>query len=106
MALLKNPNVRDDGYNPVGLDPATGRLRAVFRYDQRYRDISYVVETSPDLVNWTPLYRIVNALGENLGGATVSSTFIASNIWEMTIIDPVNPSPGTRRFMRMRIVEQ
>lgn len=106
MALQRNPSVRDDAYNPAGQDPATGRLRAIFRHDQRYRDITYLVETSSDLSNWTPLYRIINGVGDNVGGATVGFTSIAANVWEVTVVDPAGPTPGGRRFMRIRIIEQ
>ena len=106
MALARNPNARDNGFQPVDLDPVTKRMRARFRFNRRLADVTYYVETSPDAVTWTPIFTGSNFSWVTTPGTTLIDTFITDMTYDLEVIDVTVASGTAQKFMRMRIVEQ
>lgn len=99
------------GFQPVSFDGPSGRLRANFkRQHQYYPDITYEVEASGDLANWTAIARSTNGNAlQNLGGAqSISETQVGtSSVYNVTVIDATAWSPGQpRRFLRVKIKQE
>lgn len=105
MALARDPNVRDDGLQPVDMDPATQKLRARFRFNRRLADITYYVETSTDAVLWTPIFTGSNFSWVTTPGTTLIDTFVADMTYDLEVLDATNAGVTGRKFMRMRVVE-
>lgn len=106
MALARDPNLRDNGFQPVDLDPMTNRLRARFRFNRRLADVTYYVETSPDLVTWTPIFTGSNFSWVTTPGTTLVDTFVSDMTYDLEVIDATAAGGAPRKFMRMRFVEQ
>lgn len=106
MALARDPNVRDNGFQPVDLDPMTNRLRARFRFNRRLADVTYYVETSPDLMTWTPIFTGSNFSWVTTPGTTLVDTFVSDMTYDLEVIDATAAGGAPRKFMRMRFVEQ
>jgi hypothetical protein len=104
LALVLDPFVRNNGYQPVSYDPATKRLRAVFktRNSQYYPDIKYEVQVSNNLQTWTTIARGTgNSQIENLGGAQSVST---SDGQQFTVIDGIAQTAAVpKRWMRVKV---
>lgn len=106
MALARNPNVRDNGFQPVDFDAATNRLRARFRFNRRLADVTYYVETSTDAINWTPIFTGSNLSWVTTPGTTLLDTFVSDMTYDLEVRDATAAAGIPRRFMRMRFVEQ
>ena len=102
------------GYSPRSANPpaltavtnAAGSLFSVtFRRDPRATDLTYRLQTSPDLVTWTT---VVESIG---GGAPFGVAFFSDNV-----IAPEAPmrlvtaqevlAPGSKRFARLVVLRQ
>ena len=106
IALVLDPVVRNNGYQPVTYDPATKRLRAVFkrRNSQSYPDIKYEVQVSNNLQTWTTIAQFGDtSLQENLGAQSISGVAVGSDT-QYTVVDGVAQTAGTpRRWMRVKV---
>ena len=105
MALARDPNLRDNGLQPVDVDPATKKLRARFRFNRRLADLTYYVETSQDAVLWTPIFTGSNLSWVTTPGTTLIDTFVADMTYDLEVLDATTAGATGRKFMRMRVVE-
>lgn len=105
MALARDPNVRDNGLQPVDVDPVTNRLRARFRFNRRLADLTYYVETSPDTMTWTPIFTGSNFSWTTTPGTTLVDTFVSDMTYDLEVLDATVAGSTGRKFMRLRVVE-
>ncbi len=102
FALVLNPFVRNNGYQPVSYDPVTKRLRAVFKIRiGGSRDIKYEVQVSSNLQTWTSIAEGYGDLYiDSLGAQSVSTT----DGVQYTVVDGVAQTPATpKRWMRVKV---
>ena len=107
-ALGINPITGTGGSLPLGTySAANGVLQIAFTRDMARTDINYVVETSPDLGQWTPIATSTSGLPTvNLGGA---STVIENGVLgtsQVNVVVESNQSTGTsgQQFLRLKVV--
>lgn len=111
LAFALDPFVADQEFQPVTFDAPSGRLRASFRRQhQYYPDITYEVESSGDLMNWTAIARSTNGGSfQNLGGAqSITETQVGTtSVYNVLVIDGSAWVPGLpRRFLRVKIKQE
>lgn len=106
MACGQNPRVRSTAFQPVQVDPATRRLRAVFTRNAQYPDLVYQVQAATTTAGpWTTIAESSNGQATTaLAGATVSEA--GTGPITVTVTDTAAPPAVPRRFMRLRIVQQ
>jgi len=89
-ALAMNPTLPDAFNLPTASIAPDGHLRLTYRRNLQATDLTYVVQGSGGLANWTAL---VNPTVEDLG------TF--NNVQTLRATDPNDP--GTKRFLRLQV---
>jgi len=106
MAFGQNPKVRNPAFQPISLDPVTGRLRATFTRQTQYRDLIYQVQTSATPAGpWTLIAQSLDGLATT-GSAGIGITETGFGLITVTVADTVAPPATLRRFMRMKIIQQ
>ena len=105
------PNVRNNGFQPVSFDSATKRLRAVFnRRHQYFPDLKYEVQVSSNLQTWTTIATVDNGSSfTNFGSQSITETQVSpypDPIYQATVIDGTAQSPAVpSRHMRVKITQ-
>lgn len=79
--------------------------RLTFRRDSAATDLTYQLQTSPDLINWTTVATSIagtSALGSN-GGSVLSDVVQTGTIRLVTVQESLAPVVKTRRFVRLQV---
>ena len=109
------------GFNPVVANPpgagfssstvttqtvqgVTTTFTMTFRRDPRATDLTYNLQTSPDLITWTTIASSVGGAPAS-GSALVSDNDIAAEL-PMKLVTAVETLTGGRRFSRLQIIRQ
>jgi len=89
----------------VDIDLPGDQVDITFRRDPRAVDLAYILESSGDLVIWSPLVTVSGG-GAPVGGGFVSEAVDPGNaeLRVVTALDPVAPSSGGPRFVRLRVI--
>ncbi len=106
------------GFSPVVADENSGFTvstlpgggsntlhRLTFRRDSAATDLTYQLQTSPDLINWTTIATSIagtGALGSN-GGSVLSDVVQTGTIRLVTVQESLAPVVKTRRFVRLQV---
>lgn len=105
-----SPVARDEeGDVTVTTEPGTGgqlQNLVTFRRDSAATDLTYEVQTSPDLVTWTTLATSLagEAAQASNGGLIVSDAVLAGTVRLVTVRETLGPEAKVRRFVRVRVV--
>ena len=107
-ALDIDPKTGTGGSPPtVAFSAANGALQLTFTRDTARADINYVVEASPDLVQWTPIASSTAGTATiKLGGALTVGENVINGTSQMNVVVVAGQSVGVsdKQFMRLRIV--
>lgn len=101
-ALGSNPLI-SDGASQATVGLIAGQLGISFGRNPQAGDVTYTVESSGNLLSWTPIARAVG-LGpwQNLGGAgSILQTGTPPTPYSVTVTDAAAANPS--RFIRLRI---
>ena len=102
------------GYSPLAANPpaltattnAAGSVfNVTFRRDPRATDLTYRLQTSPDLVTWTTVVQSIAGAAPT-GAAFVSDSVIAPDAPMRLVTASEVLAPGGRRFARLVVVRQ
>ncbi len=103
-ALDRNPITGQGGSLPmVSVPNGSNSLQIAFQRDPSNTDISYIVEASDDLLNWTPIAQsVAGGRTQSLGGAsTVSET--GTGVQSVVVQDATAVSSTSHRFLHLKI---
>ena len=105
-ALLRNPRTGSGASLPeVSVSAIGSRLRIAFTRDTSRTDLSYIVEASDDLANWTALAASIHgAITANLGGASLIGESDGATK-SVLVEDAHGPADRTQRFLRLKITK-
>jgi PKD repeat protein len=106
-SLGRDPRTGVGGTFPtISKVPGTNRIRLHFTRDARKPDLTYTVETSNDLRNWTPIARsITGGATVNLGGAG-NITETGGAVRAVTVDDGPEGLGVAERFLRLKVGRQ
>ncbi len=106
------------GFNPVTVNPpgsgfttsavtsgATITFTVTFRRDPRASDLTYELQTSPDLTTWTPITRSVGGAPPT-GSAFVAEAFVPGESPIMIVTARESLPNGSHRFARLLVTRQ
>ena len=103
-----SPVVADEnsGFTVSTLPGGSNTLhRLTFRRDSAATDLTYQLQTSPDLINWTTIATSIagtGALGSN-GGSVLSDVVQTGTIRLVSVQESLAPVVKTRRFVRLQV---
>jgi len=106
-AWYLDPTVQESmsDFFQVDIDLPGDKADIQFRRDPRAVDLDYILKASADLVTWTPLVTVVG------GGAPTGAGFVSeapdpgdADLRVVSALDPVLPSTGGPRFIRLRVI--
>ena len=104
-ALGYSPKAANPPALTASTNPAGSVLNVTFRRDPRAIDLTYRLQTSPDLVTWTTVVESI-AGAAPAGAAFVSENVIAPEAPMRLISAQEVFAPGTKRFARLVVVRQ
>lgn len=112
-AFARVPTIPDNSNPPTAVDVSTGRLRISFVRDERAVDLTYAVQASDDLIDWTTIADSQG--GQPVTGANDFAPYVAeysaSSIASVGVIrkvevsDVVELSTKPRRFLRVKVLK-
>ena len=105
-----DPTVRDDPSNDLTTSSSPGAAGAVnafasFRRDSNAKDLTYTLQSSPDLFIWTTLATVTsgNVPVTQNGASLVADSIISGSLRLSTIRQTLAAGSNSRRFMRLQV---